>query len=159
MKKGLLKALQDIKYRAKLKSIKKTLRSCGEGLKIYGEPRIVSPSNISLGDRVTLNDGCLLSASLSSIIIGNDVIVSADAKIMAATLETKSFILEHIRKHIKKEIYIGDNVWICAGAIICPGVHIKGSCVIAAGAIVTKDVDEVNVIVAGNPARVVKYLE
>ena len=54
-----------------------------------------------------------------------------------------------------QRVTIGDDVWIGHGAIILPGRRIGTGAVIAAGAIVTKDVDEY-MIVAGNPARPIR---
>ncbi|ACT04362.1 CatB-related O-acetyltransferase [Paenibacillus sp. JDR-2] len=56
----------------------------------------------------------------------------------------------------KYEILIGNDVWIGNNAIILPGVKIGDGAVIAAGAVVTKDVPAY-AIVAGNPARIIKY--
>jgi acetyltransferase-like isoleucine patch superfamily enzyme len=55
-------------------------------------------------------------------------------------------------------VRIRDNVWIGMGAVILKGVEIGENSVVAAGAIVTKSVPP-NVVVAGNPAVVVKQLE
>ena len=55
-----------------------------------------------------------------------------------------------------KTIYIEDNVWIGHGAIILQGVRIKTGAVVAAGAVVTKDVES-NAIVGGNPAKLIRY--
>lgn len=54
-------------------------------------------------------------------------------------------------------VRIKDNVWIGMGAVILKGVTIGENSVVAAGAIVTKDVPP-NVVVAGNPAQIVKHL-
>lgn len=107
--------------------VKKSLAKCGCNLHVYGKPRFICPSGISLGDNVALNDGCLLNATDSSIKIGNNVVISSDAKIMAATLDVNLF-LKGTRLHINKGsgIEIGDNVWICAGAIVLPGVKMVG---------------------------------
>lgn len=105
-----------------------------------------------------MNDGCILNATLSSIEIGNSCTISADAKILAATYDVEKFIFKKEKYHIKKEIVIGENVWVCAGAIVCPGVHIASNVIVAAGAVVTKDITEQYVIVAGNPATIVKRL-
>ncbi len=56
----------------------------------------------------------------------------------------------------KGDIQIGDDVWIGANAIICSGVNIGQGAIIAAGAVVTKDV-EPYAIVGGNPAKLIKY--
>ncbi|MBO6054597.1 MAG: sugar O-acetyltransferase [Oscillospiraceae bacterium] len=53
------------------------------------------------------------------------------------------------------EVHIGNQVWIGANCTILPGVTIGDGAVIAAGSVVTKDVPA-NMVVAGNPARVVK---
>lgn len=52
---------------------------------------------------------------------------------------------------------IGSNVWIGANAVVCPGVIIGDNSIIAAGAVVIKDVPS-SVIVGGNPANVIKSI-
>ena len=59
---------------------------------------------------------------------------------------------------ISKPVKIGDRVWIGIAATILPGVTIGENSIVAAGAVVTKDVPP-NTIVAGNPAKVVKKLD
>ena len=54
-------------------------------------------------------------------------------------------------------VFIGDNVWVGAGAILNPGVTIGSNAVIASGAVVTKDVPA-GCIVAGVPAKVIRRL-
>lgn len=53
------------------------------------------------------------------------------------------------------DTFIGRNCFIAARSVILPGIHIGDSCIVAAGAVVTKDVPDGS-IVAGNPARVVR---
>ena len=57
-----------------------------------------------------------------------------------------------------KPIVIGENVWIGSNSTILPGVTIGKGSIIAAGAVVTKDVDE-NVVVGGVPAKFIKKIE
>lgn len=54
-------------------------------------------------------------------------------------------------------VTIGDDVWIGANAVILPGVHIGKHCVVAAGAVVTKDVPD-HSLVAGVPAKIIKQI-
>lgn len=56
----------------------------------------------------------------------------------------------------KGDILIGANTWIGDNAIILSGVHIGKNCVIGANAVVTKSFDEEGLVIAGNPARIVK---
>jgi acetyltransferase-like isoleucine patch superfamily enzyme len=55
----------------------------------------------------------------------------------------------------KSGIWIGDRVWIASGAKVLPGVKIGNGSIVAANAVVTKDVPE-NVLVGGNPARILR---
>lgn len=139
-----------------LKKIRKQFGFCGENLKVFGKPVIIFGDRITIGNDVNLNDGCQLNATLSKITIGNGVTISSGAFLLAATYDIEKFTCQHLREHIESPIIIGDNVWICAGAIICPGVKIADGCIIGAGAVVTHDICEKNVLVAGNPAKIIK---
>ena len=67
-----------------------------------------------------------------------------------------SMVLSHDACRRKKaDTYIGKDCLIGARSIILPGVKIGDSCIVAAGAVVTKDVPS-NCIVGGNPAKVIK---
>ncbi len=55
-------------------------------------------------------------------------------------------------------VSIGHNVWIGGRAVINPGVSIGNNVVIASGAVVTKSVPD-NVVVGGNPAKIIKKIE
>ena len=61
--------------------------------------------------------------------------------------------LEHSRP-----VVIGDDVWVGGGAIILPGVTIGEGSTVAAGAVVTRDVEPFT-LVAGNPARLLRRLK
>lgn len=67
--------------------------------------------------------------------------------------KTRSSLLE-----FGKPVTIGDDVWVGGGAIICPGVNIGDRSIVAAGAVVTRDVPT-DVIVGGNPARIIKDID
>ena len=55
-------------------------------------------------------------------------------------------------------IHIGKNVWIGSHATILPGVTIGDNAIVAAGAVVSKDVPK-NAVVGGVPAKMIKYIE
>jgi galactoside O-acetyltransferase len=112
---------------------------------------------ISIGDNVSLNSRVSINASCGgNIIIGNDVLVGPGV-IMRASNHAYNDRTRPIREqgHVPDKIIIEDNVWIGAGAIILPGVHIKKGAIVGAGAVVSKDV-EANTIFAGVPAKFIK---
>ena len=61
---------------------------------------------------------------------------------------------ERLGKRVRKKVTIGNDVWIGAQAIILPGVTVADHAVVAAGALVTKDVNSWEVV-GGNPAKVI----
>lgn len=58
--------------------------------------------------------------------------------------------------YIRKTVTIDENVWIGQQVIILPGVTIGEGAVVAAGSVVTKDVEPL-AVVGGNPAKIIKY--
>lgn len=141
-------------------SFKLAVKGCGIGLEVIGVPELCFPQNITIGNGFRINSLAYLNGR-SGIQIGNNVTVSRGAKIISTGYSLDEFFNNGERIHItNKPIIIGNYCWICADAIILPGVRITGEyVVVAAGAVVTKDITESRVIVAGNPARIVKRME
>ncbi|AEL27285.1 sugar O-acetyltransferase [Cyclobacterium marinum] len=112
--------------------------------------------NISVGDQVFFNFNCVL-LDITPIKIGNRSMFGPGVHIYSAThpldAKTRSSLLE-----FGKPVTIGDDVWVGGGAIICPGVNIGDRSIVAAGAVVTRDVPT-DVIVGGNPARIIKDID
>ncbi len=74
-------------------------------------------------------------------------------RLAARSLQVLSIELEHTHTHthIWRDVVIEDDVWVCAGATILPGVTIGKGSIVAAGAVVTRDVPP-GILVAGVPA-------
>lgn len=112
--------------------------------------------NITVGDNFFLNiNGRLMDSG--KITIGNNVFIAPDVCIIteehAMNVEQRVEGLEYTHP-----VTVGDNVWICAGAIILPGVTIGSNSVIGAGSVVTKDIPP-NSLAVGNPCQVIRTLE
>ena len=58
-------------------------------------------------------------------------------------------------KDVSKDVYIGNGCWLCANSIILPGTRIGNKCVVAAGAVVISDCEDMT-LVAGVPAKKIK---
>ena len=108
---------------------------------------------------------------MEAVTIGNDVIIATNVRIFDnnnhPTSPTQREMMSHndfygelwtwkYAEH--KPVVIGDNVWIGEFSAILKGVTIGKGSIVASHSVVTKDVPPY-VIVAGNPARVVKRLE
>lgn len=89
--------------------------------------------------------------NLGWIRIGSQTTISQRAWLCAGTHDYTKFDLPLIRP----SIVVGDGVWVCAGAFIGPGVTLGHNAIVAACAVVTKDVAEAT-IVGGNPAKLIK---
>lgn len=136
--------------------ISNSFYSCGENFNIFGKVDIINPGNIKIGNDCSLNHGAYINA-FNKITIGDDVTISAGAKIISTGIDYLSWKEGNKRHTDNGEIYIGNHVWVGAGAQILSGVQITGEyVVIAAGAIVNEDIDESNCIVGGIPARIIK---
>lgn len=110
--------------------------------------------NITVGKNVFINSGCRFQDQ-GGIHIGDDSLVGHN--VVLATLNHGMAPGDRARLY-PAPIDIGKNVWIGANATVLPGVTIGDNAVIAAGAVVTKDVPA-NVVVGGVPAKFIKAVE
>ncbi|WP_175621925.1 sugar O-acetyltransferase [Chryseobacterium schmidteae] len=110
--------------------------------------------NINIGKNVFINFDCTFLA-LGGITIEDNVLIGPKVSLI-----TENHPLDpKLRKGlIGKPIHIKKNAWIGANVTVLPGVTIGENAVIAAGAVVSKDVPD-NVIVGGIPAKIIKKIE
>lgn len=137
------------------------LGGVGEGFIINGRPLIFQPEKIFIGDHVTINNGVTI-APRGKVTISDYVVMSRGSQITAGELDTSHWADDGFKQaeHIEKPVFLGEGTWLCVNSIVLPGVSISGKGVIvAAGAVVTHDVTEDYVIVAGVPAKIVKKLK
>ncbi len=110
---------------------------------------------MTVDDNVYIGPRCYLGAG-GGITIGKNVTMGAEVSLLA---ENHSFedadVLINEQGVTSRGIIIEDDVWIGNRVIILDGVRVAQGAVIGAGAVVTKDVPQLSVVV-GNPARVVK---
>jgi acetyltransferase-like isoleucine patch superfamily enzyme len=112
---------------------------------------------ITLGAGSSIHPGCQLKAYIAPIQIGEGVMIAANVALYS--YDHGLFPEQPIRKqpiNSKGPISIEDEAWIGTSAIILSGITIGEGAVVAAGAVVTRDVPA-GAIAAGNPARIVKH--
>ena len=109
--------------------------------------------NLKIGKHVFINAGCAFQDQ-GRIEIGNYVNIGHECIFASLNHGLKK---EERYDLIPKKIVIKDYAWIGSKSVILPGVTIGENAVVGAGSVVTKDVPD-NVVVAGNPARIIKYI-
>ena len=137
---------------AQLKSI---ALECGDNISIHPGVYLLKPDKIIIGDNVSIHPMCYID-STGEVIIGSDVSIAHGATIMSTTHGYKD-PCEPIKdqKIEKRRTIIADNVWIGAKATVLAGINILEGSIVAAGAVVTSNVEK-NKIVGGVPARIIK---
>jgi acetyltransferase-like isoleucine patch superfamily enzyme len=121
-----------------------TLAACADG-------------RLEIGDRVSLNSNVYLNAcSAGTILIGNDVLIGPNAVLRASDHRFDDPTQPiRLQGHSGGAIVIEDDVWLGANVTVVGGVRIGRGAVVAAGAVVTRDVPPL-AIVGGVPARVIR---
>lgn len=127
-------------FGAKVKWTSNVLPSC----------RIWQPWKLTMGEYACLSED-VDCYTVDEIIIGAQTTISQGVKLCTAGHDTSSRIMELTYA----PIHIGANAWVAAWSTILPGVTIGEGAVVAAGAVVSKDVEPWTVV-AGNPAKFIK---
>lgn len=129
------------------------LTECGKNVNI--EKGAVFSSKVHLGD----NSGIGINASIDgTVYIGNDVMMGPGCTIYTQNHRTDDITTLMRKQGLQEEkpVYIGNDVWIGGNVTILPGVKVGDHSILAACAVVTKDVPPW-AIAAGNPAVVKKF--
>lgn len=130
------------------------LAGCGGGVGINAKAYFGRGTGIRLGDRCRVGKNCVVNPNVE---IGRDTLIGPDVMIYTINhryADTSMTINDQGCE--QAPVSIGNDVWVASRAIILPGVSIGDGAVVAAGAVVTRDVPA-RAVVAGNPARVIKW--
>lgn len=152
---SLLPGFLGFKFRRWLYNI--ALKSCGIQFRIGVFSRIQQPQAVKIGDYVRFNDNAWIAANDNNgqISIGNNTIIGP-----RVILHTGNHIFKDKKIPIWKQGYkfepiiIKDDVWLGSNVTVLQGVTIHKGAVVAAGSIVTKDVDRYTVV-GGVPAKLI----
>jgi acetyltransferase-like isoleucine patch superfamily enzyme len=145
------------------KLCEKKFKKFGRGAEFRPGAYAIACSKISLGDKVVIRPGTMLFADArpngQGIVIEDDVMLGSGVHIYCQNhrFDDPHKPLIEQGYYDSQEIVLKRGCWIGANAIILPGVTVGQNSVVGAGSIVTKSVPD-RVVVAGNPARVIKEL-
>lgn len=135
--------------------LKELFGSSGKDLFVEPSFRCDYGYNIHVGENFYANFDCVI-LDACKVQIGKNCAIAPGVHIYTATHPIEP--VERVSGvEYGKPVTIGDNAWIGGRAVINPGVTIGDNVVVASGSIVTKDVPD-NVVVGGNPAKVIKQI-
>lgn len=133
---------------------KELLPNAANDIRVEGPLHCDYGYNIYTGKRVFINFNCVL-LDIAKITIGNYVLIGPGVHIYTATHPLNA--QERRSACFGKPVRIGDDCWIGGNAVICPGVEIGRGVIVAAGSVVNRSVPD-HVLVAGNPAKIIRQL-
>lgn len=130
----------------------------GRNLQCQSIFSISKPTRLLIGNNTWIGRNCSFYAE-NGIIIGNDVMISKDVSVISSDHSyddpTKPIRCQGYKK--ANSISIGNNVWLGEKSIILNEVNLGDNTVVGAGSVVTKNFPS-NVVIAGNPARIIRHI-
>lgn len=111
--------------------------------------------DVAFGDQVQFGPNCRIQCDIE---FGNSILMAANVSFVGKddhAINIPGKTIWNSGRGDSKKTYVGNDVWIGHGAIIIAGVKIGDGAIVAAGSVVTKDVDSCT-IVGGNPAKIIK---
>lgn len=137
--------------------LKALIRSCGDNVRIGTNVQILGWDKLSVGNNVSIHSNCYIDAN-GEIVIGDNVSIAHNTSILSTNHNWNDISIPIKYNPIThKKVIVSENVWIGCGSRILAGVRIDTRSIIAAGAVVTKDVPS-NTIFGGIPAKLIKEI-
>ena len=154
----LLQKFNSISYEKrnlKEEIIEELFGSVGKGINIEQNFHCDLGYNIHVGSNFYAGNNCTI-LDIATVKIGDNCLIAPNVGIYTAGHNISP--VDRNKTGFGRPIIIGDNVWIGGHSVIVGGVKIGDNSIIAAGAVVTKDVPE-NTIYAGNPAKKIRDIK
>ena len=147
--------LDDSEVEKRRDIMRKLFKSVGENVWIEPDFRCEFGQNITIGDNVYINFGCVI-LDCGQVTIGSGTLIGPNVGLFSGN-HTIDPVERAAGGLIPKPINIGSRVWLCGNVSVVPGVSIGDDSVIGAGSVVTHDIPS-GVVAAGDPCRVLRKI-
>lgn len=137
----------------RIQNIKNLLENVGVDFFVETNFEFSFGENISIGDHFYANRNVILCDE-AKITIGNNCKFGPGTSLLTP-FHPIDPVKRQTKIEISKPISIGNNVWLGGNVTILPGISIGNNVVVGAGSVVTKSFPD-NVIIVGNPARILR---
>ncbi len=135
--------------------MQRLFKKVGKNVWIEPDFRCEFGKNITIGDDVYINFGCVI-LDCGQVSIGSNTLIGPNVGLFSGNHATDAEE-RAVGGLIPKPITIGRRVWICGNVSVVPGVTIGDDTIIGAGSVVTHDIPA-GVVAAGNPCRVLREI-
>jgi putative colanic acid biosynthesis acetyltransferase WcaF len=125
----------------------------GRGVVVKPRVKIKFPWRLTAGDHVWIGEEVWID-NLAEVTVGSHVCLSQSVYLCTGSHDHRSPGFELVTRPIR----IGNGAWIAARALLLPGCSVGANSIVAAGSVVSGEVDE-GIVVAGNPAQKLKGRE
>jgi acetyltransferase-like isoleucine patch superfamily enzyme len=118
--------------------------------------RSKEPCKITIGNGTTAGDIYILAMEGRNVEIGNNCMISYQVTVRNSDAHSVTDMDTGLRVNPAADVVVGNNVWLAAGCKVLKGSVVPDGSIVAASALVTKAFDTPNVVLAGNPAKVLR---
>lgn len=150
----LIIRMENIKWAIKTDYLRSSLKKCGHHVKLRRDVTLAEPHKIEVGSYVDIGENSVLMGQ-GGIQIGDYCLIANNSILTTATHKIGGLYFNNVTT---KKITLESNVWVGCHATILPGVTIGKNSIVAAGAVVNRDVPP-NTVVAGVPAKAIKTID
>lgn len=135
----------------------RSLSVVGDNIRIGHNVTIIGWENLKIGNNVSIHSNCYIDAS-GGVVISDNVSIAHCSSILSSEHTWFSSNIPIKYNDIKfQSVNISEDVWIGCGCRILAGVEIQSRVIVAAGAVVVKNVES-NSLVGGVPAKLIKKI-
>ncbi len=142
--------------RAANQLLQKLFKQTGQNFEVMAPFQCDYGYSVTVGDNFFANYGCTF-IDVAPITFGDNCLLGPNCQVYTVNhaLDVKE---RNQGYEIPGKVTVGDNFWAGGSVVITPGVTLGNNVIAAAGAVITKSFGD-NVLVGGNPARVIKNLK